>query len=223
MHWSDFLFRICLVVAILTMSADAQEKAAGISIVLSQSNTLSGTVDIPVAIGVPTSKILSGLTFLVDDEGSRAMIDPQPPFTSRPSGTFDTTLVTNGWHTIQVEASYPNLSAGSGYDSYKSQPVVVRTQNYITFPDMLFTWGSRLAVRATLDVQITNWSAVILSPSNQLLRAYSGITSNGKIDFVWDGKDTNGVTFPGDHVTFLIDNSVGRPVWREGPMRGQPH
>jgi hypothetical protein len=189
----------------------------GISILLCDSNTYSGTVDIPVEVGMPTNKILSGLAFLVDDDGSRAMIDPQPPFTSRPSGTFDTTLVTNGWHTIQALASYPNGAVDGGYDVYTSQVVVVRTQNHVTFPDMLLTWRDKLAVRATLDIQITNWTASILSPSNQILQSYSGITSNGKIDFVWDGKDSNGVTFAGDYVTFEIDDPVRRLVPRSGP------
>jgi hypothetical protein len=197
----------------------------GISIQMCDSNTLSGTVDIPIEIGIPTNQILSGLAFLVNDEGSRAMSVPQAPFTSRPSGTFDTTLVTNGWHTIQAIAKYPSSTVG-GYDVYTSQVVVVRTQNHVTFPDMLFTWGDQLNVRATLDTQITNWSANIWagdyeqgSPSNHLLRTYSGITSNGQIDFVWDGQDSNGVTFAAGvftNVTFLIDDPAGRSVWREG-------
>jgi hypothetical protein len=189
----------------------------GISIALCDSNTYSGMVDVPIEVGMPTNKILSGLTFLVDDDGSRAMINPQPPFASRPSGTFDTTLVTNGWHTIQAVASYPNGAVDGGYDVYTSQVVVVRTQNHVTFPDMLFTWGTKLAVRATLDIQITNWSAVILSPSNQPLRAYSGITSNARIDFVWDGKDSNGVTFAGEYVDVEINDPVRRRFRKEGP------
>jgi hypothetical protein len=197
----------------------------GISILLCDSNTFSDTVDIPVEVGIPTNKMLSGLGFLVDDEGSRAMSAPQPPFVSQLSGSFDTTLVTNGWHTIQAIATYPSSSAG-GFDVYTSQVVVVQTQNHVTFPDMLFTWGDKLNVRATLDTQITNWIVNIWagdyvdgSPSNHLLRTYSGITSNGQIDLVWDGKDSNGVTFAAGvftNVTFLIDDPRGRSVWREG-------
>jgi hypothetical protein len=104
--------------------------------------------------------------------------------------------------------------------------VVVQTQNHITFPDMLFTWGDKLNIKATLETPIKSWTANIWagdyvdgSPSNHLLRTYTGITSNGQIDVVWDGKDTNGVTFaPGvfTNVTFLIDDPVGGAVWREG-------
>jgi hypothetical protein len=200
----------------------------GISVQMCDSNTVTGVLSVPVEIGIPTNQMLSGVTFLVDDDGSRAMIDPQPPFTSRPSGTFDTTLVTNGWHTIQAIATYPSSVVGvGGYQVYTSQVVVVRTQNHVTFPDMLFTWGDKLNVRATLDTLITNWSANIWAgdyvegSSNHLLRSYSGITSNGQIDFVWDGKDSNGVTFAAGvftNVTFLIDDPVGRPVWREGSL-----
>jgi hypothetical protein len=89
----------------------------GISIAMCQSNTLSGVVDIPVEIGIPTNRMLAALAFVVDDEGSRAMTAPSAPFTSQPSGTFDTTLVTNGWHTIQAIAKYPSSSIG-GYDIY---------------------------------------------------------------------------------------------------------
>jgi hypothetical protein len=197
----------------------------GITILMCQSNTLSDVVDIPVDIGMPSNRTLAALAFVVDDEGSQAMTAPPAPFTSRPFGTFDTTLVTNGWHTMQAIAKYPSSSIG-GYDIYTSQVVVVRTQNHVTFPDMLFTWGDKLNVRATLDTQVTNWTANIWagdyvegSPSNHLLRTYSGITSNGQIDFVWDGKDSNGVTFAAGmftNVTFLIDDPKGRPVWREG-------
>ena len=159
---------------------------------------------------------------------SQAITAPQVPLTSsQAAGTFDTTLVTNGWHTLQAFAEYPSSSIG-GIDIYTSQVVVVRTQNHVTFPDMLFTWGDKLNIRATLDTPVTNWTATIWagdyvdgSTSNHLLRTYSGITSNGQIDFVWDGNDSNGVAFaPGvfTNVTFLINDPAGRPVWREGNL-----
>lgn len=196
----------------------------GITILMAQSNTISGVTNLPVQVSLFGNQQLAGVTFLLDGEGSRAMIDPLPPFFSQISGSFDTTLTTNGWHTIQAVATYPSSSLG-GSDIYTSQVVVVRTQNHITFPDMLFTWDTALNIRATLDTQITNWTASIFggdydgSPSNHLLRTYSGITSNGLIDFLWDGNDSNGVAFaPGvfTNVTFVIDDPAGKSVWREG-------
>lgn len=199
----------------------------GITIALCNSNTYSGVVSIPVQIGIPTNQILSGLAFLVDGVASRAMTDPQPPFSSEPSaepsGVFDTTLLTNGWHTIQAIAEYPTgQNDDGGYEIYTSQVVNVLTTNQITFPDMLLTFSSALDMRATLDTLITNWTVTIVSTSNQTLRTYGGITSNGQIDVVWDGNDSNGVQFAGPYVDYIVNDPVRRRTYREGPTPGLP-
>ncbi len=194
----------------------------GITIALCDSNTYSGTVNIPVQIGIPTGQILSALSFVVDGVGSRAMTDPQPPFTSQPFGVFDTTLITNGWHTIQAVAEYPSSQYDGGYAVYTSQTVIVQSLNHITFPDMLFTLNNGLHIQATLDILITNWTVTILSPSNQTLRVYSGITSNGHIDVFWDGKDTNGVQFSGPFVDFVVNDPAKKRPYYEAAMAGFP-
>jgi hypothetical protein len=132
-------------------------------------------------------------------------------------------LISNGWHTIQAMALYPtSVNDDGGYDVYSSQVVNVLTTNQVTFPDMLLTFGSALDIRAFADKQITNWTVSVVSPSNQTLRTYSGITSNGLIDIVWDGNDSNAVQFTGPYVDIIVNDPATKRTYREGPTPGLP-
>ena len=77
----------------------------GISIALCDSNTYSGVIEIPLEIGIPTNRELAGVNFLLDGQPTMSIINPSISSGFKPSGTWGTLFVTNGWHTIQAVAS----------------------------------------------------------------------------------------------------------------------
>lgn len=174
----------------------------GISIALCDSNTYSGVIEIPLEIGIPTNRELAGVNFLLDGQPTMTIINPSISSGFKPSGTWGTLFVTNGWHTIQAVASYPDdsLRYVGNYGVYTSDVVTVQTINSIVFPDFPTTFGTALPVTALLSSSNANWTVNILSSSNTLLRTYSGSTSTGRVDVVWDGNDTNNVAFSGEFV-----------------------
>ena len=178
----------------------------GISILLCDSNTFGGVVEILVEIGLPPGKELAGVNFLMDGQPSMSILDPDIPFGSTSSAHWSTLYVSNGWHTLQAFASYPDSgqSEAGGYSQYSSQIVTVQTVNAIIFPDFPTTFGTALPITALLSSSNASWTVTIFSPSNSLLRTYSGSTSTGRIDVVWDGNDTNGVSFGGDFVDVQV-------------------
>jgi hypothetical protein len=181
----------------------------GISIALCQSNTFSGIVGIPVEVGIPTSTYLAGISFLLDGQPTMSIVNPSVPVSSAPSGQWSTLYVSNGWHTLQATASYPDASqsAAGDYNQYVSQVVTVQTANPIVFPDFPTTFGTALPITALLSSSNASWTATIFDPSNNVLRAYSGSTTTGRIDIVWDGNDTNGVPFSGDFVDVQVSTA----------------
>jgi hypothetical protein len=97
-----------------------------------------------------------------------------------------------------------------------------------------------MPVHASLIVSNADWTVDIFSLSTNLVRAFSGTTTNGVIDFDWDGKDTNGVAFAGEliqvEITAIwesevgllesggvtITNKAGKIIYHEGPMPAFP-
>ena len=214
----------------------------GVTIMLCQSNTFSGLVDIPVEIGMPPAQELSGIYFLLDGEPTMSIANPYPPYHGIPTGVWDTTVVSNGWHSLQAFAEYPTgQNADGGYAEHASQVVQVQTLNPISFPEMPVTLGTSMPIRASITPSNANWMATVRSPSNELLRAFSGTATNGVIDVQWDGNDTNGVQFAGPFVQVevttsyesgggfgpltsgvTITNKAGKIIYKEGSMPSSP-
>jgi hypothetical protein len=213
----------------------------GIRILLCDSNTYSGVLDIPVEVGMPNNQELTGIYFLVDGEPTMALVSPQHPFSGTPTATLDTANISNGWHTVQAFAEYPTgQNEAGGYAEHASQILNVETFNPITFTEMPLTFGTSMPVHASLIVSNADWTVDIFSPSTNLVRAFSGTTTNGVIDFDWDGKDTNGVAFAGEFIQVevtaiweskvgllesggvTITNKAGKIIYQEGPMPAFP-
>ena len=135
-----------------------------------------------------------------------SIVNPSVPASSAPSGQWSTLYVSNGWHTLQAIASYPDgsQSAAGDYNQYVSQVVTVQTVNSIVFPDFPTTFGTALPITALLSSSNASWTVTIFDPSNNVLRTYSGSTTTGRIDIVWDGNDTNGVSFGGNFVDVQV-------------------
>ena len=148
----------------------------------------------------------------MDNEPSMSIVNPgwrspKPPFLGR----WDTVCVSNGWHTLQAFASYPDPSMDSsgGYSEYSSVPVRVQTFNEIVFPDFPTTYGTSLPITALLASSNAAGTVTIRSPSKAVLRTFSGTTTNGRIDVFWDSTDSNGVSSSdGDFVDIDVTTST---------------
>ena len=194
-----------------TIAAGSKE----IVIVLDSNRVYSGDVEIPVEIRT-TNNNVAGVNLLMDGEPTMSIVNPgwrsdKPPF----SALWDTTCVSNGWHVLQAFASYPDPKKDTwgGYRECISAPVRVRTFNEIVFPDFPTTFGTSLPITALLACTNATLTVTVRGDSKQILRTFSGTTTNGKIDVFWDGTDSNGVsTFSGDHIDIDVTakSSSGR-------------
>lgn len=156
----------------------------------------TGEIEIPVDVRIADTNKLTGVHVLIDDGEGFARADESSPLrASRLVARWDTTEVSNGWHTLQAFAEYPDaaMEGAGGYSTYSSQVVRVQTFNPITFPNMLMTYGSSLVIRAHAAATNASWKATVSTLSNQVLRVLTGTTTNGTIETPWDGKDANGV------------------------------
>src|ERR1035438_9501430 len=120
---------------------------------LDSNRVYSGDVEIPVQVHAPSKHEVAGVYMLMDNEPTMSIVNPGwrshgPPFVAK----WDTTCVSNGWHTLQAFASYPDptKSSSGGYSEYSSPVVRVRTLNDIVFPDFPTTYGTSLPITALL-------------------------------------------------------------------------
>jgi T5SS/PEP-CTERM-associated repeat protein len=175
-----------------------------ITILLPQSNTVRDVTNIAVQVCLPGDQQLAGIYFLLDGEPSMSIVNPGWT-NSLYSGYWDTACVTNGWHTLQAFASYSDESGD--ISEYTSPIVWVQTQNDIVFPDFPTIFGTSLPITALLSSSNATWTVNILDPSDNVLRTYSGSTTIGRIDTVWDGNDTDGASFSGDYVQVQVNTT----------------
>ena len=91
-------------------------------------------VEIPVEIHVSTNYEVAGVHFLLDEEPSDSIINPRPQPPKPPVlGYWRTSQISNGWHTLQAFASYPDpaMFYQGGYSEYASPPIRVQVFNPI--------------------------------------------------------------------------------------------
>ena len=198
-----------------------------ITILLPQSNTVSDVTNISVQVCLPGNQELGGIYFLLDGEPSMSIVEPGWS-NDLVSAEWDTVCVTNGWHTLQAFVSY---SDGFGDSSEFASPIIwVQTQNDIILPGFPTVFGTSLPITALLPSSNATWTVNILDPSNNTLRTYSDSTTTGRIDIVWDGNDSNGVSFSGDYVLVQVSTlpagggnpQVMRPA-PKGTVGGYPN
>ena len=190
--------------------------APGISILLMESNTYSGVIDIRTAVSMMGGQELTGVYFLLDGEPSMSI--GQPDATGNPfSGVWNTVGVPNGWHTIQAFATYWTGDfddSSGGYESYASQVLDVQVINPISL-DIPYAYGDEdtgasfsFPISATLSTATAQWTVVVSSCSNTTLKSYSGTTTNGLIYAEWDGTDLSGSTYTGPLINVLVGTVV---------------
>jgi hypothetical protein len=105
---------------------------------------------------------------------------------------------TNGVHTITARA----FCNASMWGETTSRSVKVVFRNLIT-TEWQDAFGTRLPIRASLMYREADWSIQIKTEGDKIVRTISGITTNGSIDVVWDGKDEASNDVPADAVYFV--------------------
>ena len=181
---------------------------------LSSNRFLSGVVEIPVELHAQTNVEIDFVYFLLDGEPSSSIMNPeeQPP---KPPilGHWYTTKISNGWHTLQAFAEYPDKSF-SGHDEYSSPPVRVQVFNPLMVDIALSTYGDMdtgvpfaFPIKAVVAATNATWKVTVSTESNQILSVRTGVTTNGIIETTWDGKDLKGTRIRPDWVDFEIEAS----------------
>jgi hypothetical protein len=121
-----------------------------------------------------------------------------------------TDYFTNGVHTITARAydnaGIPYLGGNPHSDVVANEgtspPVKVAFWNAVT-TEWQPAFGTRLPIRASLVYREADWSIHIKKEDGTVLRNISGVSTNGKIDVVWGGKDEQGNDVPADVVYFV--------------------
>jgi Bacterial Ig domain len=159
--------------------------------------TVSDTVT--VVVNVTNDLCLESLTLIVDGNDWFTLTHGPMAFTL-PSNYF-----TNGVHTISVRAyGYSGQVAGN-IDSPKelrSPPVFLNFRNPVVI-DWAPAFGTHLPIRASLVYTQADWTIHIRKEDGTTVRNLTGVTTNGKIDEVWDGKDDHSNDVPADVVYFV--------------------
>ena len=183
------------------MALGSSGESGGVVIAdLKTDTAYTGDVRFHVQLTGINSQETSGVYLLLDGRSSPSIQDPPAPLTFPVVAEWDTTEVSNGWHTIQALASYPTgRNEDGGYEEYTGQVVRVRTFNPIIFEEALKTFGTNntgipfaFPIRATSSIATTQWKVTISTLSNRVVRVLTGATANGAIETNWDGNDANG-------------------------------
>jgi hypothetical protein len=163
---------------------------------LPSNRVLSGVVEIPVELHATNNDHIVGINFLLDGEPSDSIRNPRPQPPQPPiRGYWDTRVVSNGWHTLQALAEYPDATKRytGGYNQYSSAAVRVQTFNPVIL-DIPLTYGTldtgvpfAFPIKALVATSNAAWKITISTESNQVLQVLTGTTTNGVIDAVWDG------------------------------------
>ena len=214
---------------LMAVSAAGSNEVAIIG--LNSNRVLSGDVQIPVELHAPTNVEIDGVYFFLDGEPSMSIMNPRshppkPPIL----GSWLTTEVSNGWHTLQAFAEYPDNSF-CGHDEYASPPIRVQVFNPIVldipliyggldtgvpfaFPIKAFVAATNATWKVTIStvgisVSSSNGelSVTISTNESRILRVLTGVTTNGEIDTVWDRKDANGVSVLPAAVDFKVETA----------------
>lgn len=219
----------------LLMSISTMASNEVVIIGLNSNQVLSGVVEIPVELHA-TNVDAQGVFFQLDGEPSSSIINPSwlPPKLPI-SGIWRTTELSNGWHTLQAFADYPDpaMNNQGGYNEYRSPPVRVQVFNPLIvdipplYGDMDTGVPFAFPIKAFVAATNATWKVTISTVSNQVLRVLTGVTTNGIIETTWDGKDLKGTRIRPEWVDFEIEasptNRSPRAVeHRRATLQGRP-
>jgi len=160
---------------------------------------LGEVVGLPVEVGHPEGELLH-VTIMIDDYGTEAAAMLQPPFpTPFLYLTMDTTLLGNGVHTVQAEATWmvdPSNPDPAALVVIESASVEIEVFNEISFPNWSFHFGElydSLLINAVSAHPGVEWEVAIFDSQSQYVGSFIGQTTDGQIRVVWNLIDPFGV------------------------------
>jgi hypothetical protein len=199
----------------------------GISIDLCNSNVVEGVLNVQFDIGMPTNQPLTAVYMLLDGLSSTAIVNPSTQFVGSVYGQLDTTVVSNGWHTLQAFADSGIYDESiNGTIEYSSQIVNLLVTNPITLY-VPFAYGGTappftFPIQATFVAPTNNWTIQILTTNtpSTVLKTFSGTSTNGIAYVEWDGTDSSNNPYAGlgVGVTASISNVTGLTEQAMAPM-----
>jgi len=227
--WLGAFLAVGLGLTLLEYPATASNEVVIVG--LSSNRVLSGVVEIPVELHAQTNAEIDYVYFYLDGESSSSIWGPhQHPPNPPILGHWLTSAVSNGWHTLQAFAEYPDNSF-CGHDEYSSPTIRVQVFNPIVidtfgpyggldtgvpfaYPIQAFVAATNATWKVTIStvgfsVSSSNGTlqATISTNSSRILRVLTGVTTNGTIDAVWDRKDSNGIGVLPKAVDFKVETT----------------
>jgi hypothetical protein len=203
-------FGVVIVGAFLIFGFTQKDKPPRVAI-LWPTNGAVVTGSIKVIVDAKDDGCISSLNLLVDGNHWWTLTEGPMVF------TLPTDYFTNGVHTISAvaydNAGIPYLGGNAHSDVVanegKSRPTRVVFWNAVTV-EWQPAFGTRLPIRASLAYLEADWTIHIKKEDWTELRKISGVSSNGKIDVVWDTKDERGNDVPADVVYFVSIETTPR-------------
>ncbi|MBF8297249.1 MAG: hypothetical protein HW389_3794 [Bacteroidetes bacterium] len=166
-----------------------------------------------VIVSVDNAERMSNLTLYVDDQPVRTRGAAVGEF------IVNTPHFPNGVHTLIAKAA-DNVGIsylGGNPDSLvvvnelSAAPVTVSFQNSLRWlePDTFFE--TDVPISAETDTFPSSWTVFVQDANNQIIRTFSGSTSDGRILTQWDGNDNSGTPVPED-AAYRIVLAQGNPI-----------
>jgi hypothetical protein len=179
--------------------------------ILWPTNGAVATGSIKVVVDAADDRCISSLTLVVDGNDWLTLTDGPMVF------PLPTDYFKNGVHTITARADdntgMPYLGGNPHSDVVAnegiSSPVKVTFWNAVTV-EWQPAFGTRLPIRASLAYDDADWAIHIKKEDGTILRNILGVSTNGKIDVVWDIKDEHGNEVPADVVYFVTIEATPR-------------
>lgn len=151
---------------------------------------LSGVVQIPVELG-NANGYLSSLSIL-EDNSPIGNSSQDYPIQNPQTITLDTTILPNGVHLIQGNATWQDTNGGLW--EADAPTISVTVSNEISFENWFSTFGETgdtFLFRATSAHPVTDWNVYVYNYTNGYLGYFSGHTDDGDISFYYDYSGTS--------------------------------
>jgi hypothetical protein len=170
--------------------------------------TLSGTVNIPIAVR-PDVDSAEPINIYIN--GGIAVHATVSKSASGWTCLLDTTCMPNGSYEVQLglsrESTDPQNSSAVG------MPAVARIENPITFDNLTSTFESELLIRANLNIPADSYRVDLYDQQGSFVKAITGNTFDGSIDKDWDLTDDSG--------SIIVNDSLNARVTLANSQAGQ--
>ena len=188
---------------------------------LTNGMTITKVVQLPVEVGQPSGQLT---TVTLEDSGVpiASSIHVVPFERPVPLLVLDTTLMSNGVHSISVHAQWTDPGDGTEdgsaaiYEAYSPAPLVT-VSNELSFPDWIpefGEFGNSLVVSAQSAHTNVQWYLDVYDSHNNYVGTLGGTTPDGSIYVVWDlvGPPPNNVVYTDNTFEFVLSTAIGSQI-----------